>query len=104
MRVYQAYSAVESNGICTLFKRDRSIRVIAEGYIHSGCHVTSVGSAGHVAAQRIARKRWGRTAEAIVRPDGRTLDGGIIFYAEIWTGSRTRLVEVVRFAIKAVEK
>ncbi|QQO22710.1 hypothetical protein JJB98_23725 [Bradyrhizobium diazoefficiens] len=104
MRVYQAYSVVEPNGICNRFKPDRSIRVIAEGYIHGGCLVTDVGAAGHVAAQRIARKGWGRTAEAIVRRDGRTFDGAIIFYAEIWTGSRTRLVGDVRFAIKTIEK
>lgn len=78
--------------------------MIAEGRNHRGCLVTDIGSAGQVVAQRVARKRWGWTAESIVRQDGGTFDGAVVFYAEIWTRSRTRLAGVVRFAIKTIDK
>lgn len=103
MRFYQVYSVVKPTGLFNRFERDRSIKALAEGDNRCGGLITDVYSAGQAAAQRIARKRWGRTAEAIVRHDGCTSDGAVIFYAEIWTRSRTRFADELRFAVRTIE-
>lgn len=101
----QVYSVVDrKDSFVDRFKRDSSFGAIREGVMRSGLVVTDIYSAGFVAAQEYAAKRWGKTAEAFVRLDGNTFGGGVIFRAEIWTHRRSRFVDEMRFALQAVDE
>lgn len=99
MRYYCVHSRIDDAGApVRLFRRDYSVKPMRRDSVRHGVLVTGNATAAEAYALKFARG-YDKTAEAMIRQDGYTANGGEIFVAEVWTRGRSRLLGIETFAI-----